>query len=123
MTNNAERLQRENKTVGLMIALYCKHHHQYENSQLCPSCEELKAFCERRVERCVYGTDKPVCNKCPIHCYKPTKREQIRAVMRWAGPRMLLHHPVLAIRHLLAERRPLPPRPGKKHRKKSETHS
>jgi hypothetical protein len=28
-------------------------------------------------------------------------REQIRQVMRYAGPRMLLHNPILTIRHLL----------------------
>lgn len=29
------------------------------------------------------------------------EREQIRAVMRFSGPRMLLHHPVLATRHVM----------------------
>ncbi|WP_281648725.1 nitrous oxide-stimulated promoter family protein [Parendozoicomonas sp. Alg238-R29] len=119
MSAESGRLQRENKTVGKMIALYCQHHHKPENGYLCSDCIELKAFCERRVERCVYGANKPVCSKCPIHCYKPAKREQVRQVMRWAGPRMLLHHPILAIRHLWEERRPLPPRPGKKFRKDS----
>ena len=28
-------------------------------------------------------------------------REQIRAVMRWAGPRMLPVHPVLSIKHVI----------------------
>jgi hypothetical protein len=28
-------------------------------------------------------------------------REQIRQVMRYAGPRMLLHHPIHAVLHLL----------------------
>lgn len=32
-------------------------------------------------------------------------REKIRAVMRFSGPRMLLVHPVLAVRHLLESRR------------------
>ena len=35
------------------------------------------------------------------HCYAPAQREQIRAIMRYAGPRMILHHRVAAIRHLL----------------------
>jgi hypothetical protein len=41
-------------------------------------------------------------------------RERVRQVMRFAGPRMLLHHPLLAIAHLLKERRPAPPKPGKR---------
>jgi len=36
-----------------------------------------------------------------VHCYKPERRKQIQQVMRYAGPRMLRSHPLLAIRHLL----------------------
>ena len=36
-----------------------------------------------------------------VHCYQPQMREQIRQVMRYSGPRMLLYHPVLAIWHLV----------------------
>jgi hypothetical protein len=31
-------------------------------------------------------------------------RARIREVMRYAGPRMTLYHPVLAIRHLIGRR-------------------
>ena len=31
-----------------------------------------------------------------------------RVVMRYAGPRMLYHHPVLALRHLFDDRRKAP---------------
>jgi hypothetical protein len=37
-------------------------------------------------------------------------RERVREVMRFAGPRMLLHHPILAIRHQLDARKPVPAR-------------
>ena len=30
--------------------------------------------------------------------------EKMRAVMRWAGPRMMLYHPIEAIRHLIREK-------------------
>ena len=32
----------------------------------------------------------------------------MKQVMRYAGPRMLWRHPILAIRHLLDGQRPLP---------------
>ena len=32
-------------------------------------------------------------------------KEKIRLVMRYAGPRMLLHHPIVAIRHVVEMRR------------------
>ena len=50
---------------------------------------------------------------CPIHCYAKAEREQMREVMRHSGPRMLLRHPVLAIRHLLDGRKKAPPRKGR----------
>ena len=45
--------------------------------------------------------DKPTCANCPIHCYKPVRKEQVKRIMRYAGPRMLLRHPILAITHQL----------------------
>ena len=42
---------------------------------------------------------KTFCSRCPTHCYAAKQREAIRNVMRYSGPRMLLHHPVLTIKH------------------------
>ena len=67
---------------------------------LCPQYQALLDYAHQRLERCRFGEDKPSCTRCPVHCYKPAMREQIRQVMRYSGPRMLLHNPVLAIRHL-----------------------
>ena len=39
------------------------------------------------------------CGKCLVHCYQPQMREKVKGVMRYSGPRMLLHHPVLAMHH------------------------
>lgn len=36
----------------------------------------------------------------------------MRLVMRYSGPRMLLKHPILAIRHLLHEKREVPDKPS-----------
>ena len=76
---------------------------------LCEQCASLLDYAFRKLDRCVFGADKPVCAKCPIHCYKPEMRERIQRVMRYAGPRMLLSHPVLAVGHLLDKRKPAPP--------------
>ena len=98
--------QRERHTVLLMIDLYEKHHPvDIENDQ---RYRQLAAYATNRLERCQFGEEKPACKHCPIHCYQPAKREEIRAIMRWSGPRMLLHHPILAIRHLIDDHRPVP---------------
>ena len=98
---NINRLKREHETVSKMIALYCRSHHNPLSGHLCPDCRSLAEYAHQRIDRCIYGFDKPTCAKCPIHCYKPDRREEIRQVMRFSGPRMLLLHPILALRHLL----------------------
>ncbi|MBW6466574.1 MAG: nitrous oxide-stimulated promoter family protein [Brevefilum sp.] len=98
---NKNRLKREQKTVSKMIALYCRSHHDPPPGHLCPDCQSLAEYAHQRIDRCPYELKKPTCVKCPIHCYKQDLREEIRTVMRYSGPRMLLHHPILAIYHLV----------------------
>ena len=54
-----------------------------------------------RLDRCRFSADKPTCTKCPVHCYQRDRREQIRCVMLYSGPRMLWEHPWLSLWHLL----------------------
>ena len=78
---------------------------------LCPECAALLDYALRRLDSCRFGNGKPSCRKCPVHCYRADMRERIRTVMRWAGPRMMLHHPMAATKHLLRElRSPEPPK-------------
>ena len=95
-----KRLAREWQTIAAMIGCYCRGHHATHGA-LCPDCQGLSDYAAVRLERCRFGPGKPVCAKCPVHCYQPTRREQIRVVMRYSGPRMLWHHPVLSLRHWL----------------------
>jgi hypothetical protein len=98
------RTRRELATVGAMIAIHCRGHHGRRRG-LCDDCRELLDYARRRVERCPLLDDKPTCVHCPVHCYSPAMRDRIRAVMRYAGPRMPWRHPVLAILHALDGRR------------------
>jgi hypothetical protein len=106
-SSETHRFDRERRTVLAMIRLFCKNQHG-SPEKLCVECAELWDYVQRRLERCPFHEDKPVCSKCPIHCYQPARRTQIQAVMRYAGPRMLKRHPILAIRHLLDEARKPP---------------
>ena len=97
-----DRVESEKKTVGMMVRLYCR---RYEgNKELCQDCSQLLSYADARLDRCKFGNEKPTCKKCPIHCYKPDMREKMRTVMRWAGPRMMLYHPIEAIKHLIREK-------------------
>ncbi len=92
------RIEREKRTVSFMIRLYCRK--KEKNLTLCSSCTELEAYAHLRLTHCRYGEHKTTCQKCPTHCYKKDMRDKIRAIMRFSGPRMLLYHPIVAIRHL-----------------------
>ena len=68
---------------------------------MCPACSELLQYALTRLERCRFSNNKTTCKKCPVHCYSPKMRERIREVMRWAGPRMIIYHPIAAIKHFI----------------------
>ena len=97
---SSRRLQREAHTVAAMIRRYCRDRH-HTTDGLCPECAELLAYARHRLARCPFQERKTTCGKCPVHCYAPAMRERIREVMRYAGPRMLFSHPLLALMHLL----------------------
>ncbi len=94
------RIRREKAMVRAMIELYCRAFHRHA-PDLCESCLALQDHAFRKIDRCPFQAAKPVCARCRIHCYRGDMRAQIRAVMRFAGPRMLLRHPVMALLHLL----------------------
>lgn len=97
-------LEREFLTMTKMVGIYCNDHHG-NSTELCEDCARFLDYAEVRLDKCPYGEDKPTCSNCPIHCYKPEQRELARQIMRYAGPRMLLKHPILTISHYLDERR------------------
>lgn len=107
------RLMREQRTLEAMTAIWCRDQHgpQPDGAALCPACSELMAYAAKRLAVCPYGEEKPVCAKCQIHCYGPAPREEVRVIMRYAGPKMMLRHPILALGHVLDKRYVAPPKP------------
>jgi len=96
----SNRLEREKATMQIMLKMYCKRHHQ-SAAGLCPECQVLSDYALSRLTHCKFGESKPTCGKCTVHCYKPEMRQKIIEVMRYAGPRMPLNHPIIAIKHLM----------------------
>lgn len=94
------KMKKQEEVVSLMIALYCRKKHKSKKGELCSECQELMDYAYLRLSKCPFGEKKNFCSVCPHHCYAPQHREKIREVMRFSGPRMLFHHPILAISHL-----------------------
>jgi len=104
-------IRRDCKTVGAMMETYCRQTHGRPRGTLCQDCAALEAYAITRLAKCPFGPRKTTCRTCPIHCYRPDERAAIKVVMREAGPKMLLRHPWLALRHLWVERQGPPPWP------------
>ena len=105
--------EREKKVVSLMISLYChkKHvgfwedvHRQMGAPTLCAECAELDRYAQR-IDRCPFMETKTFCSNCRVHCYKPEMREKIKEIMRFSGPRMVFHHPIMALRHVIESKK------------------
>lgn len=108
-----KRMLRERGTIQMMAQIYCQAHHKREksreqsdqlneaNSSLCPTCQDFLNYALLRLDQCPFRDQKPTCTKCTIHCYQPDRREQVRQIMRFAGPRLLWKRPLLSILHLL----------------------
>ena len=103
-----KKRQKEQYVVEEMIRLYSRKNHPKEKRQegkTCPDCQRLLDYAKQRSQKCPFMEEKTFCANCKVHCYKPKMREQIRQVMRFSGPRMLLYHPFLAIWHLVCSKR------------------
>ena len=102
----------EKELVGCMIRVYCHRNHKElwkaegkRKDYLCTECKELSDYAAMRSEKCPHMETKTFCSCCKTHCYKPDMKQKIKEVMRYSGPRMLFHHPVLAVKHVIEEKK------------------
>lgn len=114
----ARKLRKDLRTLALFIRLYCDGQHAAEEKSivtmrtvdvaavhgrpvlLCAQCRKLLQYSFTMRMRCPYDP-KPACKRCPAHCYAPSYRAQIRAVMRYSGRRLVLSGRLDYLIHLL----------------------
>ena len=100
MKNQIGRLKRERITIKKMVKMYCNSKH-HTRKLICNDCQELLDYAILKIDRCIFETEKPACSECLVHCYAKEKRENIKTIMRFAGPRMMYYHPYLGIMHFI----------------------
>lgn len=103
-----KKREKEQYIVEEMIMLYCRKNHSEGkpwSGHMCKECQELSDYAKLRSKKCPFMKEKTFCANCRVHCYKPQMREEIRRVMRFSGPRMLLYHPLLAVWHLICSKK------------------
>ena len=91
-------MTKEKKTIEAMVRMYCSGRHKAKRG-LCRECTSLLYYAKLRLDKCPFGGKKPTCAKCTIHCYNPSIRPKITAVMKYGGPRMISKHPIIALHH------------------------
>lgn len=90
-----KKREEERKIVMEMIDLYYKHHiDEYD--------DKFIEYVNARITHCPRMKEKTFCSKCPVHCYREDMRKQIKKVMKYSGPRMIFHHPLLVIKHVIS---------------------
>jgi len=99
------------RTSSIMIRMYCRDRHGVK-SGLCAECQELREYALARLMACPFNENKTVCAQCRVHCYQPVRRDKMKEVMRYSGPRMMFRHPLLAIRHVIESRKAATPGKG-----------
>jgi hypothetical protein len=105
---NAKKSQ-DIKVLSTFISIFCREAHRSaakgnftitdgrlrhmladKQLSLCADCRKLLNHAIAKLLLCPYDP-KPMCKKCPTHCYAPGYREQIRKVMKFSGLYLIKH--------------------------------
>lgn len=95
--NTGPIITEESKLISIMIQLYYQKHPNDEIGK-----DEMLNYALDRLAFCRFGEKKTTCKKCPVHCYQKKYRQQMKVIMRYAGPRMLYCHPIFFYQTLLS---------------------
>ena len=92
------KIEKEKNIVAFMIEYYCKKNHNQK--AIGKSCNDLVKYAHDRLNVCPFRENKSSCLKCKVHCYSNEKREEIKKVMSFVGPRMIYLMPIQYIKHI-----------------------
>ncbi|MEB4820233.1 nitrous oxide-stimulated promoter family protein [Bacillus thuringiensis] len=100
------RIEREEKTISIMIDMYCKNEHKQDT--ICEECHKLKDYAYFRL------------SKCPFQEKKPDMKSLVKEVMKKSGPKMILRHPYFTLMHAVDIMKKFPDLPKRKKYKKKK---
>ncbi len=95
-----KKRDREKKVISEMVKLYCRKNHK--KRELCDECKEVLNCSLKRIDNCQFMETKTFCSNCKAPCYSPKMKEKVKQIMKFSGPRILFHHPLLVISHMLS---------------------
>ena len=116
------RNARDRRTLAALFGIYCRAHHApaardagavrgdatgrdagaaagRDAGALCAECAEAMETALERTRNCPHG-HKHNCQDCTTKCSGGQQRERVRAIMRYAAPRMAFRHPIMTMEYL-----------------------
>lgn len=104
-----QKKSRDIKVLANFVTIFCRENHRTEvkdifravddrlvvvlgneSRLLCENCCKLLNHGIAKLLLCPYDP-KPMCKKCPTHCYAPGYRERVREVMKFSGLYLVKH--------------------------------
>ena len=93
---------KEKETIRKTFGVYCNANHGTTDNKLCPKCTALLTTTMLKIQRCPYGIGKPICDVCETPCFGEVPTKEFRNIMKSGQKKMLLSHPLMAVKHKLA---------------------
>lgn len=93
---------KEKENIRKTFGVYCNANHGTTDNKLCPKCTALLTTVMLKIQRCPYSIAKPICDACETPCFGENATNEFRAIMKAGQKKMLLSHPLMAVKHKLA---------------------
>ncbi|MDO5028056.1 MAG: nitrous oxide-stimulated promoter family protein [Bacillota bacterium] len=93
-----KKIEKKKEILRLMVEIYKKAHPDQAEDLLA-----LETYAIDKMTNCPNKNKNIVCKSCTIHCYQKEQRQQIKKIMRFSGPRMLVLHPILTIEYFFGQ--------------------
>lgn len=101
-TSGMKKTDKDRRTLEAIGRIYCRGNHadvKRDAGGMCPECREAIEQTLVRVSSCPHGHEGN-CQDCETHCQRGEAQARIKAIMKYAAPRMALRHPIMTIEYL-----------------------
>lgn len=96
MRNNVPK---EKINIKKTLGVYCNEKHGTKDGKLCPKCTAMLATILPKMNRCRYGSTKPICDRCDDMCFGAEYNRIFMEAMTSNGKKMFVKHPIMTIKH------------------------
>ena len=95
---HVNKIDKDRRVLEAMGSIYCQGNHadaQKDEGGMCPECRATIENTLSRAASCPYGHQD-----CKTHCQRGDAQIRIKAIMRYAAPKMMFRHPIMAFEYL-----------------------